>query len=822
MFGKTALLFLTVALVILLLGLPKSIQAQNASCTAYGPPSNMLPGSTEDVTVTVSNSGSSNIVWIKITVPSANFTINSHSISGWTVSQSSSQLTITGNSLNSSRSSTFGFSLTAANTTAASANWSILVSDNADGSQPNACSNTVSTSISTPAEANSISDIVISDISSSQAKITWTTNNSSDSVVLYGKTTDYGSTKSDSTLTTSHSQTLTGLDVNTTYHFNIQSTDSNSSTAESGDNTFATAVAGSTTTTTVTVTVTATPSPATDKTAPRVLITNFDFSKIYSGNVEIKGEAFDISGISKVEYSLDGSKTWQIVPNITGLGSTTLGFSLTPQITADGLHVFLFRATDKSGNVGLSEKNNLITDKTGPAIEVSTDLSKPFEKSPLVTGRTSDSSGVVKVEYSKDGGQNWLPVEILKANQVEFSFNPELTFDGNYDLKVRSTDSVGNPTQTGNLTLIIDRLPPKIGAEIYAVGPNVLLPQKFGQIVIPKGTTLTAIISLVGGPTAVSIDVLNAGTDPQSFTLDKNKGTGLWSQDFTFKKDGYYTLIAHSIDGAGNKVERRLSNIVVLPNGKVLSKEIPLAKADVSLWYFEPTIGDFTLWDGKPYKMENPQKTNELGEYSLLAPAGKYYLQISSSGSKTLKTNIFELSDWTPIVTDFSLIEKSSLKIGPFKISLPDFSLIKSEINIKTGDIQNNPESASFINTAVPAFQLGSLSDISLRGKPTIISFLNSYLPQTSPMLLALEKATQNLNINTAAIFTNESKSFIETLQKRGGYKVDMAADSDSSLTENFNLHNLPLNFFVSREGIITKIISGVITEEEIKTNLSQ
>src|SRR5205085_10804748 len=57
-----------------------------------------------------------------------------------------------------------------------------------------------------------ITSVTASNITSSGATITWTTNEASDSQVEYGATTLYGSqTTLNSSLVTSHSQTLSGL-----------------------------------------------------------------------------------------------------------------------------------------------------------------------------------------------------------------------------------------------------------------------------------------------------------------------------------------------------------------------------------------------------------------------------------------------------------------------------------------------------------------------------------------------------------------------------------------------------------------------------------
>ena len=65
------------------------------------------------------------------------------------------------------------------------------------------------------------------------ATITWTTDESSDSVVHYGSSSALGQTASTPGDVTAHSVTLTGLTANTTYQFRVSSTDGNANAAES-------------------------------------------------------------------------------------------------------------------------------------------------------------------------------------------------------------------------------------------------------------------------------------------------------------------------------------------------------------------------------------------------------------------------------------------------------------------------------------------------------------------------------------------------------------------------------------------------------------
>lgn len=97
------------------------------------------------------------------------------------------------------------------------------------------------------APPTTISNVQSTNITSSAATITWTTNNAADSQVDYGTTTSYGSSTSIvSSFVTSHSQQLTGLAGNTTYHYRVKSRDATGTLVTSPDASFTTLPNGST------------------------------------------------------------------------------------------------------------------------------------------------------------------------------------------------------------------------------------------------------------------------------------------------------------------------------------------------------------------------------------------------------------------------------------------------------------------------------------------------------------------------------------------------------------------------------------------------
>ncbi len=89
--------------------------------------------------------------------------------------------------------------------------------------------------------APTFASIASSNIGDNSAVITWLTNEASSSQINYGTTTAYGLTTTlNSTLVSSHTQTLSGLTPTTIYHYRVRSRDAAGNEAVSGDFTFTT------------------------------------------------------------------------------------------------------------------------------------------------------------------------------------------------------------------------------------------------------------------------------------------------------------------------------------------------------------------------------------------------------------------------------------------------------------------------------------------------------------------------------------------------------------------------------------------------------
>lgn len=727
---------LTITLITLLIFavvIPQT-RAAVSSCSASVSPTTVTTDSSNEFVFTINNTDSVAIVWIDVRRPSGNFTITSISVSGWGESTDSTGTTLQFGTL--SPGGTLNFSLFAdtGGSEASSADWSVQVSDDSGGASPFSCSGTLGTAIEGGAPdttAPTISDLTISEVSDTSVKITWTTDESADSVVEYGTTASYGSTKSDSTQTTSHLITLDSLSADTTYHYRVKSTDGSGNTAQTSDNTFVTAKQG----TTVTVTET---------------------------KVETKTE----------------TKTVTVT--------------------------------------------KLVEDTTLPGVFLTTDFSQVYSASPRITGSASDDVGVSSVEYSIDAGVNWLPVDKISdpnAKTTAFEFTAEGLLDGNYEVRVRAVDPTGNIAVSEAYTLVFDRLAPRVGVSLYSIGPQTLDSDVNGTSLALEGLDQKITLSAVGGPISIDLLVNRAGDASQIFSLTKNPETGLWSGTLSFAESGLYSIQVRSVDGAGNKTARLFNPVVVLPAGTVADANGPLPGVTVSLFYFELTTRRFVLWNGRPFSQENPQVTDERGNYRLIVPRGKYYLQVAKGGYEAQTSEIFTIGHTLAINSDFLLGKQTGFKIfsKATKLALKKPRLPEGRVGIgaKIGS-----ELPFFVLQAQTPSGPAAIFSTSFRGKPTLITFLTTWSPVTSEQMAILSDLADKPSVAPHVIMIGESQSQVNIFQRKGRYSLAILADSDARLVELLKLQNVPTHIFLDRRGIVTAVKVGVLSERELIDNL--
>ncbi len=688
----------------------------DVGCGVSVSPSSIKGGSTTTVTFTVqSYEGSDEITSVRIgTTAVDEFQVQSAQSSGWSGAvESSNTAGFSGGSLTSGGSQSFSLSLAAIDQDQSTIGWDVYVNDTI------LCTGSPGIAIykSTTTDGLSVSSIGVTGIQQSRASIVWTSSAAANSYAEYGTTSSYGSSASDSTSSTTHSLTITGLSAGATYHYRVRSTDSQGNIATSGDFTFTTVSASSTTTTTTTTTeyVTATPTP-------------------------------------------------------------------TP-----------------------------VPDRVKPVVEIKTELKKPFVTAPKIDGTAQDNVRVDAVEYSLDGGKNWFAVRsgvTLKKAKVTYSFTPTQTLDdGNYSVVVRATDDAGNVGVSKSTTMIIDRLPPSVGPMIVHAGPLLYEPTITGGFEVASGIRTSITFSAVGGPTQI---VLRIGS--QTLQAHKYLYSGLWKTSFTLDQPGIYPVVATATDGAGNVTSRSLGSVTALTRGRI---EVPgNARGVLTVYVKQNQRNEYVQWDGAPYDMQNPLHLEEDGEYTLILPAGEYYLRATAPGSVPVNSEIFRIDKPTAIIQSFRLRAYQTV-----------WDLWRSEaVPVAITQLRQSSMPKQKWGFPFPAFQLEkqgrTFTELDLRGATTLVTVLNAWSPSTQHQLPYLRSIADDSQVRVVVVFPHERESTLELLSSQLGNKIVAIADSDGELSSKLGIVTAPMHVVLNHQAVIQNIVYGVHTPDELRSYL--
>jgi len=480
-----------IAIFTLLLGIVSPLPAFAATtCTSSVSIHDTQPAWSDQYNITVNNTGTTDINWIDITVPSSNFNYIGNSISNpWQTADHDGGTTITGSTITAGHSVVFSVSAATDISTASTANWQVKVKQ-VGGSTPLSCTGDLGTSISghPPNDSmNGVSNVAVASITTSSAIITWDSDFSTSSLVYYGKTSNYGSTTPyNTTLVSSHSVTLSGLSAGTGYHFQVAGSDGQGAFVYSADNTFLT-TAAPTQSHNPSSSSGGTKSPTASTSQPTVVINQNSSDKVppqitlntvlkgaYQAVPIFSGTASDNQAVASVEYSLDNGENWLPADTVQTLGQKKVTFSFHPTITQDGNYQVMARVTDSGNNTAATASQTLVIDRLPPitggnVISVGPQIVQPDSNgvvhvvegidqkiimsavggptSVVITASTNVRTGKRATVYTQSFSLTQSPDTGLWSGVLSFARA------GTYTLSIHALDGAGNKTDhTLNIT----------------------------------------------------------------------------------------------------------------------------------------------------------------------------------------------------------------------------------------------------------------------------------------------------------------------------------------------------------------------------------
>jgi hypothetical protein len=272
-----------------------------------------------------------------------------------------------------------------------------------------------------------ISNIAVSQISTSSALVVWNTSMQATATLNYGISLGYGSTTSSVTATTSHSLTLTGLKAATTYYYEIIANDLAGTVVASSGLVFLTDSIAA---------------PVITKGA--VIVSTSSASVSWSTNVISQGQIF--YGTSTNYTASTSNSGW-------GRNSTTTIDSLTASTT------YFYKIFSWDGDLNLSSTTgSFLTDKF---IYISGINASPATSSATITWQTNKTA-TSSVDYGISGSYGLVATSAVAgiSHSLKLTGLAQKTL---YHYRVTSKDLSGNATTSADLTFMsLDDQPPAI------------------------------------------------------------------------------------------------------------------------------------------------------------------------------------------------------------------------------------------------------------------------------------------------------------------------------------------------------------------------
>ncbi len=231
------------------------------------------------------------------------------------------------------------------------------------------------------------------------------------------------------------------------------------------------------------------------------------------------------SGLASLQCRVDGG-AWQSPP---------------VSVTGDGAHTVECQVQDNAGNIA-TWSDTLKVDTTPPSL--SSSIPAPdgqngwYVSQVTVSANASDAtSGVALVEYQVDGGV-WQGGASVSVS------------DGMHTVVFRATDAAGNVTTGQPLTVKVDTTAPVTSFSVPEDGATV-----FGVV-----TLQGPVKDVTSGPQTTWVSTDNGQTWAPA-VLD----VGQWSFSWDTRPlpDGEYTLMARSMDVAGNEEHTAVIHVTV-------------------------------------------------------------------------------------------------------------------------------------------------------------------------------------------------------------------------------------------------------------------
>ena len=146
---------------------------------------------------------------------------------------------------------------------------------------------------------------------------------------------------------------------------------------------------------------------------------------------------------------------------------------------------------------------------------------------------------------------------------------------------------------------------------------------------------------------------------------------------------------------------------------------------------------------------------------------------------------------------------------------------IVQEVSVKTYGIENV---SADLNREAPFFELADLNGNAVKlsdfsGGPVVVTFWATWNAQSADQIKIFDDyliKNKNPLFKIITINNQEDKSIVSSFIKRGGYKLAVLLDEKGATGELYKARNLPVSYFLDKNGVIKDIFVGVLNERAL------
>ncbi|TSC95319.1 MAG: Dockerin type 1, partial [Parcubacteria group bacterium Athens1014_10] len=242
------------------------------------------------------------------------------------------------------------------------------------------------------------------------------------------------------------------------------------------------------------------------------------------------------------------------------------------------------------------------------------------------------------------------PAKQVKEIKAQLIFVKSLSLESVPTLSLRG-DSRSNPAGIG------------MDTGSFGQSPAGVLPQDDnGGAMTKKERPLLAM--MLGVPFAQAEELaINQALAKEwlvgEYVYTDSDGDGIYEADIQLPPVAGSFSLKTLIDYADGDKKILEIEILIDPEGYIYTQdkrgEIRLEDVVVTLYRYNEITNEFEIWPAEIYDQKNPQITDKTGQYSFLAPEGKYYLKVVKNGYEEYNSKRFEVLEGRPVNQNIEL-----------------------------------------------------------------------------------------------------------------------------------------------------------------------